>query len=786
MHRSAVLIGMACLLASRVPAHQPHDRVDALAVSPAFAADGTLFCTITHDNTLLLRSTDGGITWSPSQVGLPHAQIAGIAVSPAFASDRTVFAATRSGRVFRSVDGGGTWLPSSRGLPAAGIAALALSPRFETDGTVFVGTAAGVFKSTDRAAAWTASSLGLPDSRVLSLAVADDGTIFAATNGGLSRSVDEGRSWVALTPPSAIVSAVAVSPSYAVDQTLFCGVWGGGIFKSTNGGASWSEVNAGVSDLLITSLALSPAYAADATVAAAARGAVYESNDGGSSWSQVSDGLEPLSDQTSIHYAVLAFSPAYGGDGTLFLAAWEGLYESRSTPAKWRDLNVYSQDYVRGLGVSPDYAADGRVFAASYGGGLYRSDDGGGTWAAVDTHLSNLYPTDLAISPGYARDETVFVSHGGGISTSQQDGDWVGRAVDPSGPVYVRSLGVSPDFAIDRMLYAGTNYYTDATNNVYRTDDGGGTYAPLTAAIDATVWRLVVSASRGGERAVFAGTEKGAWRSRDGGLTWERLGVLRPAVFALAMSPAFDVDRTVFVGAANAGVFRSTDGGTTWSRATAGIGDPVIEALGISPDFAVDRTVFAATKSGGVYRTTDGGETWQYAGLAGEFLRCIALSPGFAADRTVFAGGWNGVLRSTDGGASWREVLNVHRYDESSPYVTREGGWSFFTSGRASGPGIVVASASQARVRFEFEGRSVRWIGERTPTGGIAEVLIDGVPRGRIDLFSPQQEWQAVLFSAPGMVAGRHSIEIVVTGAKHPLSSGANVFVDAFDVEDQN
>jgi photosystem II stability/assembly factor-like uncharacterized protein len=69
---------------------------------------------------------------------------------------------------------------------------------------------------------------------------------------------------------------------------------------------------------------------------------------------------------------------------------------------------------------------------------------------------------------------------------------------------------------------------------------------------------------------VYLGTDRGVFRSDDGGVTWAKLpnaGLPQAGVLSLALSPNFSVDRTLFAGLAERGLYVSTDGGTTWKAA---------------------------------------------------------------------------------------------------------------------------------------------------------------------------------------------------------------------------
>jgi hypothetical protein len=137
-------------------------------------------------------------------------------------------------------------------------------------------------------------------------------------------------------------------------------------------------------------------------------------------------------------------------------------------------------------------------------------------------------------------------------------------------------------------------------------------------------------------------------------------------VRALALSPGYTTDRTLFAGTYGGGVFKSTDGGASWS-ATGLTTNLTVYAQELSPDYATDRTLFAGTWGGEVFKSTDGGASWSAVntGLTADLtIRALALSPSYATDRTLFAGSWSGgVFKSTDGGASWGAVGLTNAYN---------------------------------------------------------------------------------------------------------------------------
>ncbi len=780
------------LLAAGARAHVPHDNITALAISPAYGTDQTVFCAVEHRFTYLLKTTDGGTTWTPAQVGLPYGVINSIVVSPAYDQDGVLFSAmgvAGGGGVFKSADSGATWSQAGDGLAGTQVFSLAVSPDFAADQTVFAGTdGAGVFISTDAGVSWTALHPGATSLEVRSLAIspnfATDRTIFAATRTGLLKSTDAGQSWINPFPAyTDLVNALAISPDYAQDQTVFIGSFGGGVLRSENGGSAFVFVNTGLQETLVSGLAVSPGYATDRTVLAATRGGVFRSTSAGNAWTLQATGLDELSNQTAVHYNGFRFSPDYAQDRTVFLAAFEGLHRSLDGADRWRHLNVYSQKLLRSLSPSPEFATDRTVFAGSYGGGVYRSMDGGDAWTAVSTGLSELFMHPMEVSPDYGADRTVFAGIRTRLARTENQGEsWNNLEVAPSGFEFARRLSVSPDYAVDRTLFVANDPF--AAQSLYKSTDAAATFTPISATFPGGAWAVTVSSNYAADQTVLVGHKGGIDRSQDGGATWAPV-LGGPWVLNFAYSPDFQSDGTVFAGTRYDGVFRSIDGGASWAPASSGFPVNVsIESLTISPGFDTDQTVFAGTRARGVYRSTDAGTSWTAVGMAGDHVPALAVSPDFKIDQTLFASGWKGVYRSTDAGDTWSLVLDIQVYDDQSEFILYAGSWPEIGCQLCTGNTLRVSATPQARVVLRFVGDSISVISTRAPFAGIANVYIDGALQGQADLYAPQFAWQQVLFSQTGLGPGEHAVVVEVSGAMNPASAGTVLLLDAFEVGD--
>jgi photosystem II stability/assembly factor-like uncharacterized protein len=213
----------------------------------------------------VFKSIDAGNTWSEVDSGpLANFGISTLAIDPITPS--TIYAGTWGGGAFASTDGGNSWSAINAGLTDGYVHALAIDPR--TPSTLYAGTEVGrVFKSIDGGNTWSAVNIGLPRNYfIFALAIdpVTPSTLYAGLEGGASggrvfKSVNGGNTWSEADtrlPTTAGFHALAIDP--VTPSTLYAGAFGRGAFISTDGGNSWSDFNAGLTDPLVHALAIDP------------------------------------------------------------------------------------------------------------------------------------------------------------------------------------------------------------------------------------------------------------------------------------------------------------------------------------------------------------------------------------------------------------------------------------------------------------------------------------------------------------------------------------------------
>jgi photosystem II stability/assembly factor-like uncharacterized protein len=228
------------------------------------------------------------------------------------------------------------------------ISALTISPDYGQDRTVYAGgnyLVPRIFVSTDGGESWQASGRGLPES-------------------------------------SSGVDAITFSPGYAVDRTAYAWLKNWGLYRSTDGGASWEQVFE-EEWWSVQSLVLSPRFLTDGMLLGALFGQLYRSLDGGFTWQDLSAGLPA----GTVWVRALALSPDFERDGTLFAGLDAGIIQSIDGGHTWRAVNAglpLKDDgklpSVLSLAISPDYADDGTLFVGLVDYGVYKSVDRGESW----------------------------------------------------------------------------------------------------------------------------------------------------------------------------------------------------------------------------------------------------------------------------------------------------------------------------------------------------------------------------------------------------------------------
>lgn len=560
------------------------------------------------------RSLDGGKTWQLSGKELSDRAVTYVVLQP---KRNILWAGVEGGALARSTDGGDTWKWMRDDLAGS-----PLPPAFDQSGVIWIPDVNLHRRSADAGATWTEFRVAGGDVRTFAFHPRDSKIIWAGginRRAGLWKSSDGGASWKQLglgLPEMNSVQKLLIDPQQP--DTLYMAVRRGG-FKSTDGGETWTPIGGTIADAEIQSLTLHPS--STQTLFAGTSKGFFKTTDGGQTWTRAGNGLPVyIVEALALHPA----SPDVMWAGT----SGAGIYKTTDGGKSWTEAN-------RGLAVSWIRKvwgdAAGTIFAQT-GRGLFRMDSGRGWTELLQPFSDDEARADVIIfdakmpkvvHAGWA--SRYYRSSDGGVTWQvivkpfqDPSPEFGGLAVDPKNP---------------KVLYSADSHANSGDPIVFKSLDGGVKWKPSSRGVTgAGVLELFVD-STGALLAL--GTEGGFWRSTDGATTWTTAGSGLPAKDLKAMAIDPTNPSRVYV-AAKDGFYRSEDGGLTFSAQKLEPEAVAVDAKG---------AVYVAT-SEGVSRSRDGGKTWTpfNEGLTNADVRALS-----AAGTRLYAG-------TAGGGVFWIDL----------------------------------------------------------------------------------------------------------------------------------
>ena len=405
----------------------------------------------------ILPSPAAYAQWKQLDVGSPW-QVWGVAVI-----DSTEFAGTGAG-IYRSTNGGQSWTNVNSAYASCFV---------QKGSEIFAGCYYGVRKSSDGGITWTN-----PDSSLTSNIehmVVRDSVIYAA-GGGMFRSTDDGATW-AVIQNGLGYGQTTVTGLTLVGTELFASTLSG-VVRSTDGGNSWSTVT-GTGDILD---ATSSIAALDSTILVGWAGGIIRSTDGGNTW------IWPGTDGPSYSGMVwsIVMDSAYSYVGTQ-----NAVLLSTDRGVTWDSLgNGLPENKVLSLAV-----ADTDLYATSFSNGVYASTDNGKNW----TYAAN----------GIVGSDITCLSGGGSNVYAVFNLDSVFSSTD-NGNSWVADTGLKGAYQIFEVTAIGTRVYAAAGNGIFVSSDSGRTWSALNRPAHAVV--------QSGTNLVAASDR--VYLSTDGGGSW--------------------------------------------------------------------------------------------------------------------------------------------------------------------------------------------------------------------------------------------------------------------------
>jgi photosystem II stability/assembly factor-like uncharacterized protein len=561
-----------------------------------------------------------------------------------------LIAATRNGGVFLSADAAASWRSANGGLADLIVTCAAVHP--SNANTAYVGTSGGgVFKSANLwgETAWfnTSYNIGNRDIRCLAVCRADTSKILAGTLGGVYKALAGGGVWIDISGNLADRSVAVIALPGAGADTIYVGTSGsaGGVFKTTNGGASWTLKNNGLSAWFVSCLCADPSNP-NVLIAGTSGGGIFKTVNGGDTWTAKNSGLSNLTVRG------LRIHPS--NPFTYYAGTAGGFVYTTNGGTSWTALNggLLDRD-VRAVALD---AGGNVLYAGGYWGGVHKSV-GLGAWQQKVEGMANTFISDIDCLPDEGL--VVQVSSYGQVFVSGDGGEnWEDHS---SGIACEALTGIAIDQAAPDTVYVGADY-----GGVYKSANGGLTWTAMNSGLSATDVKCLRLASTGGGAVLYAGTYNYLFRSTNGARSWVKksTGITDKHIWTIEVDPSNQ--STVYAGTYGGGVFKTTNSGESWNPVNSGLGSVHIAAVAVDPSYS--NVVYAgAYYGGGIYKSEDGGATWRASSIGAEGTDVWTLDVSPLDSREVIAGTFSGVYLSVDRGATWApysqgmDVLDTRR-----------------------------------------------------------------------------------------------------------------------------
>jgi photosystem II stability/assembly factor-like uncharacterized protein len=429
-----------------------------------------------------------------------------------------------------------------------------------------------------------------------------------------------------------------------------------GVFTSRDGGKTWEPTNFGIGTragpsgdaIPVFCLSIDPHDNDTIWIGTQNVRGIFKSTDGGASWVQMDRGVEERSGITFRGFTVdPRSSDIVYAAGELSSWAWAGeerkgrefdltrgvVYKTvdggRSWKAVWRGDNLARyvwidpenpQNLYVSTGIFDREAANSEPSAGRPGGvGIIKSADGGKTWKQVNRGLDNLYVGSLFLHP---RNPRILLAGAGNNQYYDHNGVYLSR---DGGASWSQTLSGDDITSVEFALSDPRIAYAASVNGVYASSDGGRS------------WKRMSTGKHG----------------------WGPPGVRAGFPIDLQVDPR-DPQR-LFANNYGGGNFLSTDGGRSWITASRGYTGAQTRDIAVDPRDS--NKVYAAARSG-IFASLDGGSIWKGLGCEPVNLlewNAVALDPNDSRHLLAASNHEQILAESHDAGGSWRIVKRMRR-----------------------------------------------------------------------------------------------------------------------------
>ncbi|MCX6165943.1 MAG: T9SS type A sorting domain-containing protein [Ignavibacteriae bacterium] len=341
-------------------------------------------------NAGIFWSTNSGLNWTAVNNGLPNMNIYSMAVN-----GTKIFAGTYGNGIYFSTNYGTNWYLVTYQSPGPFLYVYSI---VSNGNYMYSATGNALIRSTDYGANWF-KVVELTGYNTIRDVCLKDSTIWVGSDRSIYKSTNNGINWININDgfTNELVLCFTSKDSY-----LFAGTEGYGLHRSTNGGINW--VFCGLTDKSVFSLTTCGSYLFAVTVN---ESGIYRSTNNGGNWSLASNGL------TNNVVMRLVTKENY-----IFAGTFNGVYRSTNFGDNWIAVNSSMQNYsIYALAVSDSYVYAGVNYAP---GGLYMSSNNGDNWISITNNLTNTNIRSILVDCN----KLYVGTYGGVFVTTNNGANW--------------------------------------------------------------------------------------------------------------------------------------------------------------------------------------------------------------------------------------------------------------------------------------------------------------------------------------------------------------------------
>jgi photosystem II stability/assembly factor-like uncharacterized protein len=583
-----------------------------------------------------------------------------VSIAPHPSDGNTVYIASASGGVWKTTDGGTNWTPMSDELPTTNGGSISIDPN--NSNTVYFGTGEwqqgsagdGVYRSLDGGVNWTRiATVAQTGSQISGVAAAPGNAnlIHVTSSTGYHRSTNGGASWSTVMTGDS--SALVVHPTDA--NVVYVGRALGGIFRSVNGGASFTKLTSGLPvtgfNRIVMAISKSnPNVLYAGILNGGSATGVYRTADAGANWTKLTAAPNFCTPQCW-YDAYVAVDPT--NENTVYLGGVDpryttaGVLRSTNGGASWTEVSQYS-----GGTLHPDHHAmafgpTGVIWEGN-DGGVWKSSNGGSSWTNVNGNLALTQHYNIVQHPNFPDRFLGGTQDNGTPERVSNSFSWPQSQVGDGGfSVF--------DYSNTTRRY--TTYVYLAITRFNGTNQKGIT-GPWGS--DPVNWIAPLIGDPNNSKVLLAGTNR-VWRTNDATITtptWTAISTSAVGAGGTlnAIAVANGASNTIYTGSSTGDVYVTTDA-STWNNRSTGLPNGQISDVVISPTGPGTAYVsYYNTTGGRIYKTTNFGVNWTNVTgtlASGVAAQALAVDWDWPGAPGLFVGAGSGVYVSLDNGTTW-------------------------------------------------------------------------------------------------------------------------------------